>query len=90
MSQVEISPADLIAALTAYGWDVVGARAGEYTRLAITDGSRPRHMLVVPLDESAPEFELMMSQLLAHLAQLMVDGQAARQVLRQVGLESGS
>lgn len=78
------APDQVVAALEANGWQVVGERSGAYKRLAIPGERENRHMLLVPLDESAPEFGSMMSGLLGHLEQLMVDGADAHRVLHRL------
>jgi hypothetical protein len=72
----------LVDALTAAGWQEIGMGPG-YVRLALV-ASVPRHMLVVPLDESAPEFEHMMDAAFGSLERLYFDGKAARNALNQL------
>lgn len=75
------TPNQVVTALLANGWQIVGERAGAYTRLARRGETQTRHMLLIPLDESAPEFDEMLSAALGQLEQLMFDGAAARNAL---------
>ncbi len=86
MSIRTVAPDQLVAALLANNWQVVGERAGAYKRLKLGE-NQDRHHLLVPLDESAPEFEEMMGAALGQLEQLMLDGADARRVLHRLDPE---
>ena len=69
----------LVDALSAAGWQQVGRGRG-YVRLALV-GTTHRHMLMVPLDESAPEFDHLMAAAVGLLERLHFDGRSALHAL---------
>jgi hypothetical protein len=84
MSIRTVSGADLVAALLANNWHVVGERDGVYKRLAILGESANRQMIVVPLDPAAPEYEDMLAAALGSVENLLFDGADARRVLHRL------
>jgi hypothetical protein len=79
-----VKPDQVVDALIAANWNVVGERPGAYKRLALPGPSQHRHKLVIPLDESAPEFADMMGAALGQLEQLMFDGRDAHRALHRL------
>lgn len=75
---------DVVAALLANNWHVVGERDGVYKRLAIVGESANRQMILVPLDQTAPEYEAMLAAALGTLENLMFDGADAHRVLHRL------
>lgn len=84
MSIRTASGADLVAALLANNWHVVGERDGVHKRLAIVGESANRQMILVPLDQTAPEYEDMLAAALGTLENLMFDGADAHRVLHRL------
>lgn len=70
----------LVAALTAAGWTVAGERAGAYVRMAWPTGSGHERgtSLVVPLDDTAPEYAGLLAAARAELLRIARRGEAAR------------
>lgn len=87
MSWRDITPDRLVDALLAAGWQVIGERTGAYKRLALVDGDRERFRLLVPLDESAPDYEQMLGAVASSLEGLLFDGRAARLALCRIDPE---
>jgi hypothetical protein len=75
------SGTQLVDAMLAAGWQVVGGRTGVYTRLAFVEGRSTSHHIVVPLDESAPEYEHERNAVLWTLRRMADDGRDAQRAL---------
>jgi hypothetical protein len=86
VSVVETTPDRLIAALTAAGWVEVGRRAGVYVRLRYAEHDPS---LLVPLDPTAPEHEVMMGAVLMQLERLAQVGLAADRALTEATCSCG-
>jgi hypothetical protein len=81
----DVTGRQLGEALLAAGWEMAANGRG-YWRLALggeQDGGY-RHMLLVPLDESAPEYEEMMGAAGTALERLLFDGRAAFAALHRL------
>ncbi len=74
----------IVDALVAAGWQKVGHRTGVYVRLAHPhdDGS-----LIVPFDQTAPEYRQMMDAVAARLVWYQELGDAARHALNTMHRE---
>jgi hypothetical protein len=81
-----VDPAALVAHLTAAGFPIEGRRAGEYVRFGWPDQMPLYGSLLVPLDQTAPEFANVRRAVLDELEYAVERGNAARQVLE--GLET--
>lgn len=77
----------LVDAVLAAGWSVVGSRGGAYQRPGLVNEGRVRAAIVVPLDEPAPEYEAMLSGAVRTLEGLMFDGRAAHRALHRIDPE---
>lgn len=64
---VNVDPAALVAHLTAAGFPIEGRRAGEYVRFGWPSHSPPSWSLLVPLDQTAPEFDSLWQAVLNEL-----------------------
>ena len=84
MSWRDIRPEQLVDALLAAGWQVIGERAGLYKRLAIVDGGKRRHEYLVPLDSSKADYDDLMDAVAWSLEHLFFDGRAAHQALHRI------
>lgn len=72
-------PARLVDALRDAGWQVAGAKYGVYVRLAWPGA--PNRSLLIPLDQTAPEFDELMRAAVSQLDQAVLTGRAAAQAL---------
>ncbi len=79
------TPDQLVEALEAAGWQVVGQQAGVHKRLAFVEGMGASHEMMVPLDPSAPEFERMRAAVLWKLERMVDDGEDAKKALDLLG-----
>lgn len=84
MTAPDVTGAQLVEALLAAGWQRIGWREGAYERLAFVEGRGTSHHLVVPLDESAPEYQHMFDGVLWHLERLVDDGRSAQKALDRI------
>lgn len=79
-------PDALTAALLAAGFTVAGGRAGGYTRLHWPHTRDGRDWSVlVPLDKTAGDYDLMMEAVLGELGKLAQIGRTAQAVLDGLG-----
>jgi hypothetical protein len=72
---VNVDPQQLVVALTRAGFTVAGRRTGVYVRLSWPARAGRLGSLFVPLDETAPEYQLMMTAALRLLAAHVIVGQ---------------
>jgi hypothetical protein len=72
-------PARLVDTLSQAGWEVTGHKYGVYVRLAWPDDKS--RSLLIPLDQTAPEFEELLRSALCQLEAAMFTGQAATRAL---------
>ncbi|SDN58579.1 hypothetical protein [Allokutzneria albata] len=75
-----ISPAVLSAALSKYGWQLVGGKEGLYSRWAYGENRSTR--ILIPLDETKPDFDELLTDAVSSLAALRTE--PAQRVLRVI------
>ncbi len=73
-----VTPSVLSAALSKFGWRLVGGRDGLYTRWAYGEERSTR--ILIPLDDSKPDFDELLTDAVSSLTALHTD--AAQHVLR--------
>lgn len=73
------NPARLVEALRDAGWQVAGAKQGVYVRLAWPGA--PNRSLLIPIDQTAPEFEELLRAAVSQLEQAAATGRDAAQAL---------
>ncbi len=87
MSAPGTVPDQLVEALLAAGWEVVGQRAGLYKRLAVVGEFGNKHMFVVPLNPEYADYNDLMNAVLRSLEDMMFAGKAARVALNRFNPE---
>jgi hypothetical protein len=79
-----VNPDQLIGALLANGWQIVGERRGLYKRLTLPTETGERHTFLVPLNPEYSDYEDLMGAVLSALERLWIDGQDAHRVLHRL------
>jgi hypothetical protein len=72
----------IVEALTAAGWTPAGGRAGAYTRMQWRDAFGLQVM--VPLDETAPEYEQMLDAAITTIGRIADWGGSAQRALERL------
>ncbi|NKQ55380.1 hypothetical protein HFP15_21060 [Amycolatopsis sp. K13G38] len=85
LDRSRVTPTRLSAALSKFGWRVVGGKDGLYTRWLHGDDRSTR--VLVPLDATKPDFDELITDAVTSLAALHID--SARQVLRTLTSRPG-
>ncbi len=86
-----VRSADLVEALKLSGWLLVGRGAGHVRLSWSGDPNWPSApALLVPTDETAPEYAELTASVLLTLEDIVVRGEAALQVLERVGSREAS
>jgi hypothetical protein len=78
-SRPEPNPGRIIESLRDFGWTVAGHKTGVYMRLAWPDTTN--RSLLIPLDQTAPEYEELLHAAIRQLEAAAVTGQAATKAL---------
>jgi len=84
MSIHNVTGAQLVEAMLANNWQVVGEREGLYKRLALMDEGQPRHTLTVPLNPKYSDYDDLLGAAIGSLEVLWIDGQEAHRVLHRL------
>ncbi|WP_033338872.1 hypothetical protein [Catenuloplanes japonicus] len=82
-----VEPQQLIAALVTHGWIEAGRRAGLYVRLR-QPGSDRQRSIVVPLDPTFGDYEVLLAEVLGELEDAAQLGVRAQAVLGGIGVDA--